>query len=105
MEEKDGILYDIILLDDKIVLNYEDFELKEINTLENDSRTRIVLINSPSKFKINNKYTDLISYIPISFYKTNKSFQLAFFDYLNDAYSFKPINQEKTDEELLIVNI
>ena len=105
LEEKDGLLYDIILLDDKIVLNYEDFELKEINSLKNDSRSRIVLINSPSKFKINNIYTDLNSYIPISFYKSNKSFQLSFFDYINDAYSFKPINQEKTDEELLIVNI
>lgn len=105
LEEKDGLLYDIIFLDDEIVINYEDIELKEINTLTNDSRSRIVLINSPSKFKINNTYTDLNTYIPTSFYKSNKSFQLAFFDYLKDAYSFKPINQENNDEELLIVNI
>ena len=77
--------------------------MKEFNYLENDSRTRIVLINSPSKFKINNIGLKQNLYIPIHLYKLNKSFQLAFFDLFKDAYSVKAISQNEIDDELLIV--
>ena len=106
IEEKKGILYDICFLDNKIILNYENLALKEINTLENDSRTRIVLINSPSLFKINNLYLNLNLYLPIDLYELkNNSFQIAFFDYFQKAYSVKSISQEEENSELLIVNV
>ena len=106
IEEKKGLLYDICFLDNKIILNYENLALKEINTLENDSRTRIVLINSPSLFKINNLDINLNLYLPIDLYELkNNSFQIAFFDYFQKAYSVKSISQEEEDSELLIVNV
>lgn len=104
LEKNNGLLYDICFLDNKIVsLNRGELELKEFNNLENDSRTRIVLINSPSKFKINNIDLKLNLYIPIHLHKLNKSFQLSFFDFFQDAYSVKAINLNELDEELLIV--
>ena len=104
IDSKNEFLYDICFLDEKIIINYENFELKEINTLENDSRNRIVLINSPSKFRINN--LNFTSYLPIKLYKlNNKSFQIAFFDYSHDKYSVKSINkEEEVDNELSIVS-
>ena len=103
---KKGLLYDICFLDNKIILNYDILDLKEINTFENDSRTRIVLINSPSIFKINYLGVNLNLYLPIDLYELNyNSFKIAFFDFFQKAYSVKAISQEEEDSELLIVNI
>ena len=106
VEEKNGLLFDIIFLDNKIdSINYGSLELKEFNTLINDTRTRIVLINSPSVFRVNDIDLELKLYIPINLYKTNKSFQIAFFDFYKNAYSIKAVNQDEIINELLIVNI
>lgn len=106
VEEKNGLLFDIIFLDNKIdSINYGSLELKEFNTLINDTRTRIVLINSPSVFRVNDNDLELKLYIPINLYKTNKSFQIAFFDFYKNAYSIKAVNQDEIINELLIVNI
>ena len=107
LESKSELLYDICFLDKKIIVNYENLELKEINTLENDSRSRIVLINSPYKLKVNNLNLDLkLIYLPSELYElNNNSFQIAFFDFFHKAYSVKPINKEEVDNELLIVKI
>ena len=106
VEEKNGLLFDIIFLDNKIgTINYGALELKEFNTLINDTRTRIVLINSPSMFKVNDINLELKLYIPIKLYQTNKSFQIAFFDFYKNAYSIKAVNQNEIIKELLIVNL
>ena len=61
VEEINGLLFDIIFLDNKIdAIDYKGLELKEFNTLENDSRTRFVFINSPSSFKVKDIYLELI---------------------------------------------
>jgi len=105
VEEINGLLFDIIFLDNKInAINYRGLELKEFNTLENDTRTRFVFINSPSSFKVKDIPLKLERYIPLKLI-TNKSFQIAFFDFYEDAYSIKAINQEEIVNELLIVNI
>ena len=79
--------------------------MKEFNTLINDTRTRIVLINSPSVFRVNDIDLELKLYIPINLYKTNKSYQIAFFDFYKNAYSIKAVNQDEIIKELLIVNL
>ena len=104
VEEINGLLFDIIFLDDKIdAIDYKGLELKEFNTLENDSRTRFVFINSPSSFKVKDIYLELKIYIPFELIQTNKSFQIAFFDFYKNAYAIKAINLE--ENELLIVNV
>ena len=104
VEEINGLLFDIIFLDNKIdAIDYKGLELKEFNTLENDSRTRFVFINSPSSFKVKDIYLELKIYIPFELIQTNKSFQIAFFDFYKNAYAIKAINLE--ENELLIVNV
>ena len=104
VEEINGLLFDIIFLDDKIdAIDYKGLELKEFNTLENDTRTRFVFINSPSSFKVKDIYLELKIYIPFELIQTNKSFQIAFFDFYKNAYAIKAINLE--ENELLIVNV
>jgi len=104
VEEINGLLFDIIFLDNKIdAIDYKGLELKEFNTLENDSRIRFVFINSPSSFKVKDIYLELKIYIPFELIQTNKSFQIAFFDFYKNAYAIKAINLE--ENELLIVNV
>ena len=56
-------------------------------------------------FRVNDIDLELKLYIPINLYKTNKSFQIAFFDFYKNAYSIKAVNQDEIINELLIVNI
>ena len=76
-------------------MNIRAFELKEFNTLENDTKTRIVLINSPSMFYFGNIKLELKSYIPRNLSQTNNSFQIAFFDLFKIAIQLKHLNRMK----------
>ena len=75
------MLFDICCIDKNITIYYGKNELKEFNYLENDSRARIVLINSPSILNINNININLASYITNKLVKSNNSFQISVFDF------------------------
>jgi hypothetical protein len=76
--------------------------LTEFNNLENDKRSRIVLINAPSTLKINST-KNLYSYIPLNFSESN-SVLISFFDSDFQAYSVKAITSDEISEEFIIVN-
>ena len=98
-------LFDFCLLDNNVKFNYRSMKLGDLNYLENDSRTRIVLINSPSSIKINDKLVSLPLYIP-SKLSEYTSFQISS---LGCPYekknSIKGISDEEINDEILIVDI
>ena len=65
-------LFDFCFLDKNVEFNYKSLELKDLNYLENDTRTRIFLINVPSTLKINSK-KNLYSYIPLNLSESNSA--------------------------------
>ena len=106
IDQKKGKLYDICFLDTKISsIEYDEFnlDLEYINKMTDDSRSRIVFINCPLEIVINQIETGLSNYIPPSLFKSNKSFQISFFDFIADAFSVKEIKPDENDEKLLIV--
>ena len=107
VDKKRSRLYDICFLDKKndLLIKYDDFILNEFNTLTNDTRARIVFINSPLEFKINNDDIALSIYIPFHLHRANKCFQIAIFDYDKNAYSSKVIKKDEIINDLLIVNV
>ena len=94
--------YDICCLDKKVRVYYRKTELTEFNNLENDTRSRIVLINAPSTLKINST-KNLYSYIPLNFSESN-SVLISFFDSDFQTYSVKAITSDEISEEFIIVN-
>ena len=94
-------LFDICCLDEKVGVYYKDMELNEFNYLEDDTRSRIILINTPSKVKINND-KKIYTFIPYDLPEDN-SIQISFFDSTGSNYSVKVISYEEISEELSIV--
>ena len=74
--------------------------MTEFNYLENDARSRIVLINVPSTLKINTT-KNLYSYIPLNLSESN-SVQICFFDSDFQTYSVKAITNDEISEEFTI---
>ena len=106
VDQKNGKLYDICFLDTKISsLEYDELnlDLEYINKMTDDSRSSIVFINCCHKIVINQIETELSNYIPPSLSKSNKSFQISFFDFIADAFSVKEIKPDENDDKLLIV--
>ena len=95
--------FDICCLNKRVGVYYGKTELTEFNYLENDSRSRIVLINAPSTIKIN-RTKNLYSYIPLNL-SENNSVQVSFFDSDFHTYSVKAITSDEISEEFSIVNI
>ena len=93
--------FDICCLDKKVGVYYGKTELTEFNYLENDTRSRIVLINAPSTIKINST-KNLYSYIPLNLSESN-SVQISFFDSDFQTYSMKAITNDEISEEFGIV--
>lgn len=97
--------YDICCLDKRVRIIYDKMELNELNYLENDTRTRIILINASPFVQINGTIY-LYSYIPFNEKMQNEnSFQLAFFDDTYDSFSIKAISKEENSEEFSIINV
>ena len=94
--------FDICCLDKKVRVDYGKTELTEFNYLENDARSRIVLINVPSTLKINTT-KNLYSYIPLNLSESN-SVQICFFHSDFQTYSVKAITNDEISEEFTIVN-
>ena len=94
--------FDICCLDKKVRIFYGKTELTEFNYLENDTRSRIVLINAPSTIKINST-KNLYSYIPLNL-SENNSVQIAFFDSDFQSYSVKAITKDEISDEFTIAN-
>ena len=101
ISENSDYLFDICCLNEKVRIFYKDKELKEFNDLEDDTRSRIVLINAPSKVTIN-KEKKLLLYTPLGMSKEN-SIQIAFFDSSGQNYSVKAISKEEITEEISMV--
>ena len=95
-------LYDICCLDKNFTFKYRGKELKEIN-YSDDSRIRIVLINSPFDYVINDKLIFLSSLIPEA-NQNNNSIQLSVFDSSFNAYSSKFIFDDEIFDEITISN-
>ena len=95
-------LYDICCLDKNFTFKFMDMELKEIN-YSDDSRIRIVLINSPSKYIINEKSILLSSLVPEA-NPNYQSIQLSVFDSSFNAYSSKFIVDDEICDEITISN-
>ena len=68
IEQIGGKTFDICCLDEQIKVSDEDIILNEFNYLENDTRSRIVLINAPMTVLIN-KSKQIYSFIPFSIYE------------------------------------
>ena len=96
------VTFDICCLDKKVRVYNRKTELTEFNNLENDTRSRIVLINAPSTLKINSTKR-LYSYIPLNFSESN-SVLISFFDSDFQTYSVKAITSDEISEEFIIVN-
>ena len=104
MDDLTNLLFDYCFLDKNATVSYKNIVLKEFNYLENDSRSRIKLINSPPKIKINNIFHSLPAYVPQKLIKFS-SFQIASFDASFENYSIKEISNEEISDEISIVNI
>jgi hypothetical protein len=97
-------LFDFCFLDKNVEFNYKSLELKDLNYLENDTRSRIVLINSPSIVKINDELVLVSSYLHSNLTK-NTSFQISSLGYPFENYSIKVISDEEINDEIPIVDI
>ena len=95
-------LFDICCLDKNFTFKYKNIELKEIN-YSDDSRIRIVLINSVGQCYINNKLTILSSLTPETDPVSN-SIQISYFDSSLHAYSSKYILDNENSDEIPISN-
>ena len=95
-------LFDICCLDKNFTFKYKNIELKEIN-YSDDSRIRIVLINSVGQCYINNKLTILSSLTPETDPVSN-SIQISYFDSSLHAYSSKYILDNENGDEIPISN-
>ena len=98
-------LFDFCLLDKNVKFSFLDMEFEDMNYLENDSRSRIVLINPPSVMTINDKSVSLPLYVPPALSEYT-SFQISS---LGCPYeknnSIKGISDEEINEEIPIVDI
>ena len=94
--------FDICCLDEKIEVQYENMKLDQFNYLENDTRTRIILINTPKGIRINNFYKPS-SFQPPALSNYN-SLQISFFDSSTQNYSVKGISSEEFSEEFTLIN-
>ena len=101
ISENFDYLFDICCLNEKVNISYKDIEFNEFNELEDDTRSRIVLINVPSKVAIN-KEKKLLLYTPLGMSKEN-SIQISFFDSSGQNYSVKAISNEEITEEFSMV--
>ena len=80
--------YDVVCLDKSYKIFYMETELKEMNTLENDPRMRLILINFQGDLKVNNDLKICLkNYLSFDVFQTSDSFsyQLSVFDFEKKA--------------------
>jgi len=97
------VTFDICCLEEQIKISNRGINLDEFNYLENDARSRIVLINAPITVSIN-EINGLYQFIPLSM-NNNKSVQIAFFDSSKNNYSIKAISKDEISDEFSIIKV
>ena len=80
-----------------VIIEYEEGKLPERDYFESDSRTRIILINSPNLIIINEVSFDIKEFKPKvkSIYESENSFEIALFDISRKYYASKAIKDKE----------
>ena len=106
LDEKSKELYDICYMEKNTKFYHADtkIELKEINSLEDESMFRIILINAPIEIIINDSLFQLKSFIPKVFFGLGYSYQIACFDFLNKAYATKIITKKDENQNAILAS-
>ena len=89
-------LYELCLYQ-PATIEYEEGKLPERDYFESDSRTRIILINSPNLIKINEVSFDIKEFKPKvkSIYESENSFEVSLFDVSKTYYASKIIKDKE----------
>ena len=95
------ILFDICCLGEKVKVFNKNMELDQFNYLENDTRSRIILINAPQGIRLNKIYKPTLL-IPLDMSDYN-SIQISLFDSSIKNYSVKVISNEEFTEEFTLI--
>ena len=96
--------FDICCLDEQIKVSDDFIILDEFNYLENDARSRIVLINTPITVSINER-KNIYSFIPFNMDNNISSVQIAFFDSFEKDCSIKAISKDEISNDFSIIKV